>query len=143
MKDKRSRRGGLPRARPGTMVQPMSIATRRRAWVALYALVLQLLLPLAIPAQAVTGQPGADMVICTPDGLKAAGADGTVPAGDHPTFSCLRCDGILHVPVIPPAPTALPARLVPTEAVSFVWASDMAPRVAVATIRARAPPGQS
>ncbi len=121
----------------------MSTATRRRAWIALYALVFQLLLLPAMPAQATTGQINGDMVLCTPEGLKTASADGSRPDHDEATFSCPRCDGILHAPVLPPTPVAMPTRMVAARMLRFVWLPDLAPPLAVAATFARGPPLQS
>ncbi len=118
----------------------MSTAPHRRAWIALYALIFQLLLPLAIPAQATTGQLGDHLVICTADGLKAVNADGSEPAKEDLKFSCPRCDGILHAPVIPAAPLAIPARLAAAQVVNISWAPDLPPSHAATTRHARGPP---
>ena len=115
----------------------MSRRLHATAWIALWALLVQLCLPLVHPAAALTSGIVPDgPIVCTEHGLQVL-ADNGQPAAEH---RCPECRGLIHLGFVPP-PLQAPALAGGFAAV--VYAAPVAPAFGPALytpLQARAPP---
>lgn len=81
----------------------MSRRLHATAWIALWALLVQLCLPLVHPAAALAGGIVPDgPIVCTAQGLQIQADDGQ-PAAEP---RCQECRGLVHLGFVPPVPQA-------------------------------------
>ena len=115
----------------------MSRRLHATAWIALWALLVQLCLPLVHPAAALASGIVPDgPIVCTAQGLQIQADDGQ-PAAEP---RCPECRGLVHLGFVPPVPQA-PALSGGFSAIVFLVATAFAPAATPhSPLQARAPP---